>query len=33
MAGRLLLYDEEARTALTQGIDILARAVRVTIIL
>jgi chaperonin GroEL len=30
MAGRLLLYDEEARRALQEGIDILARAVRVT---
>ena len=30
MAGRRLLYDDEARLALKQGIDILARAVRVT---
>src|SRR5579862_3504890 len=30
MAGRLLLYDDEARSALKQGIDVLARAVRVT---
>ena len=30
MAGKLLIYDEEARRALKQGMDILASAVRVT---
>src|SRR4051812_35267598 len=30
MAGKLLLYDEDARNALKQGIDILAGAVKVT---